>query len=165
MQDEVVGLPEAVAEGKRPQVLSDHQLEYPVVGSSVPYRFTPTFHVSLSSFSSYMLQADGTLQFQENLDWWRSVDSAIRADYVSNLPTYISRPELSSIKCLTHVEYEQLSPSQVAVILKDKNILIHGIPHTPVEFGWRSLKRLGRIDRQMTIHGEPLLHAMYLLTF
>lgn len=52
----------------------------------------------------------------------------------------------------------------MAVILRDQNILIHGIPHTPVQFDLQSLEQLGRIDREMLVHGEPVLHPPHVFS-
>lgn len=67
----------------------------------------------------------------------------------------------SAIKCLSYAEYVQLSSTQVAQILRDQHILVHGVPEaSKIEFGQEGLEQLGRMDREMDIQGALPFHAI-----
>ncbi|KAF8067962.1 hypothetical protein FPV67DRAFT_1449541 [Lyophyllum atratum] len=77
-------------------VTGDHDVTYPLAGSSAPYTWTPRFH------------------FNNDLAWFYKLDAAVQRS--------ASRP--APIKQLTHAEYSALPPSTLFDLLKTNACIV-----------------------------------------
>jgi len=75
------------------------------------------------------------------------------------------RTEQSRIFVSSHSDFKSLHPKDIQRILRDRLILVHGIP-LDYEYGW-NLESFGRVfdvDRRLTVQGESLIDMFDLFT-
>ena len=81
-------------------------------------------------------------------------------NYINNAPLYISAPEKSHIKVLTHQEYKAMSVKVVQTLLRWKHLLIMDVPieqvvqvDQPIQFDTAGLQLLKNLQAPILFQG------------
>jgi hypothetical protein len=120
-----------------------------------PESLTPSFHVSqlkLSIFWSMIF----FIKFNVYHERFRQFFDRIEALYDHDQPLHIARPADSIIRSFTYAAWNELTPVQMQLELKKKNVVVTGWPLKENilfdEYGLR--KVAGTQSRQISINGK-----------
>ena len=112
----------------------------------------------------------------EDAETLRKIESRIRADFLNGLPPHL-QPNAKSMEYLpgsaqsrifvsSHAEFSSLHPRDIQTILRQRLILVHGVP-IDYNYSWdlESIDRLYDVDKTTNIHGSiivPLVKFVFL---
>jgi hypothetical protein len=73
----------------------------------------------------------------------------------NGVPRYIANPSISKIAVYTAEEFNRLSGDAILRVLRDKNILVHGLAPSGLNFDAAGLGTLvSSLHKEITIHGD-----------
>ena len=78
----------------------------------------------------------------------------------SNQPSYLADPNTSSIEVIAYDRYKEMSAAEIQGCLRERHMVITGMPTEPVEFDEFGLQELTNLDTKIHIHGEYCTYAI-----
>jgi hypothetical protein len=76
---------------------------------------------------------------------------------VEELPLHVARPSESVFRILSNADYESKSPQEIQDLLRQKHIIVTGIPSHPMKFDEDGLETLKALDATIDIQGNILM--------
>jgi len=78
----------------------------------------------------------------------------VKNSYVNGQPRQVSAPHQSFIATFSYPEYLEMSVEKVQSVLREKHILLTGIPTPSISFDSKGLQTLTNLDAKIDIQGE-----------
>jgi hypothetical protein len=117
--------------------------------------WTPEFHVGLLHIG-FRRFSDASHKFLDDLTGFRNFYHYVQHFYIDGQPRHIVSPDRSFIAILSLAEYREMSVQTVQNILRDKHILITGMPVQSISFDSKGLQTLTNLDARIDIQGESV---------
>jgi len=85
---------------------------------------------------------------------FQSFVSGVHNSFVEELPLHVKQPTESIFCILSNAEYELKSHQEIQDLLREKHIIVTGIPFHPMEFDEEGLETLKAMDATIDIGGN-----------
>lgn len=107
------------------------------------YEFEPAMHVSLLPLVVRKCLTVWSFQNKDSLKSFASFLSAIKADYVDEMPRFLSRPDESGLKIISYEDYIAMSiPTMQDLLARYQCLVITGMPVEEAAFDEATLSVL-----------------------
>ena len=116
-------------------------------------RWTPEFHVSLSNPTWFFCLSNSGHKFLEDLKGFQNFYDFVKQSYINGRPRQVDSPDQSFIATFSYTQYLEMSVAKVQSILRDKHILITGMPTQSIFFDSKGLQTLTNLDARIDIQG------------
>jgi hypothetical protein len=95
------------------------------------------------------------LQFREDLDKFLEFkDLVMSCNAASGNPRYLEEGHFSSVQVIPYDQYKTMSTSEVQERLRQRHLVITGMPMDPVDFDERGLQELTNLESKVPFQGE-----------
>ena len=93
-------------------------------------------------------------KFLEDLTGFQNFYDYVKQSYINGRPRQVASPDQSFIATFSHTQYLEMSVAKVQSILRDKHILITGMPTQSISFDSKGLQTLTNLDVRIDIQGR-----------